>query len=138
MKGSRFSVCVHIMTLLTQFESEYLTSEFIAASINMNPAMVRKEVVKLKKSGLVESKEGKSGGVRLARPSNQINFSDIFLADHQDGENVLSLYKNDPHEKCVIGSQIQDRLSDLFAEVDQAILDKLSGITLADFHAQFV
>ena len=100
--------------------------------------MVRKEVVKLKKSGLVESKEGKSGGVRLARPSNQINFSDIFLADHQDGENVLSLYKNDPHEKCVIGSQIQDRLSDLFAEVDQAILDKLSGITLADFHAQFV
>jgi len=54
MNGSSFSVCVHILTLLSHFRGENLSSEFISCSININPAMVRKEISKLKLLGMTK------------------------------------------------------------------------------------
>lgn len=138
MNGSSFSVCVHILTLLSHFEGEYLTSDFIAGSINMNSAMVRKEIVKLKKAGLVESREGKTGGSTIARSAKSITMKQIFLAVNQEGGHVLAMYKNNPHPKCTIGSQLQDKLSELYAEIDQVVINKLEEVTLHEFHKQFI
>lgn len=137
MNGSSFSICVHILTLLSHFRGENLSSEFISCSININPAMVRKEISKLKKAGLVESKEGKAGGSQIARRADQITMKDILQAVMETGSHLLNVYKNQPNPKCLIGSQIQDRLDRLYLEVDDEVFKKLEQVSLEEFHHQF-
>ena len=66
MIKSRFAIVTHIMTLLASAPDEFMTSNTMAGSLNVNPVLVRKELAGLKKLGLIESKEGKNGGVNLA------------------------------------------------------------------------
>lgn len=68
------------MTLLAKEPSEWFTSEWIAGSINVNPVIVRKELINLKKTGLLESRKGKEGGVRISRKPEEIAISDIYNA----------------------------------------------------------
>jgi DNA-binding IscR family transcriptional regulator len=62
MISGKFAITIHILTLLSKFPEEYLSSEFIAESMNLHPVLVRKEIANLKKNNIVESKEGKNGG----------------------------------------------------------------------------
>jgi Rrf2 family protein len=135
--GSSFSVCVHILTLLAHMRDHYVSSEFIAGSINMNPAMVRKEVSKLRKNGLVESKEGKYGGVRLNRSPLRITMKEIMDAVKDPEHHLIPKYKNEPNSHCPIGNCIEERLEDLFSRVDAKVNQELSKVTLADFYRQF-
>jgi Rrf2 family protein len=133
--NSRFSISLHILTLLERFKDELLTSDYIAGSININPVLVRKEISNLKKHGLVESKEGKAGGFSLAKPPGKILLSDIYNAVKQAP--VLGVLKNSPNPDCKVGRQINKHLDNLYAEVDEALLQKLGRTTLLDFSKKF-
>jgi DNA-binding IscR family transcriptional regulator len=61
MNNTRFATAVHIMTLLAKSPQEWLTSEWIAGSINVNPVIVRKEISVLREAGLITSRQGKEG-----------------------------------------------------------------------------
>lgn len=133
--NSRFSISLHILTLLEKFKDELLTSEYIAGSVNINPVLVRKEISNLKKHGLVESKEGKAGGFSLAKPANKILLSDIYNAVKH--ASVLGVHKNSPNPDCRIGKQINKHLDNLYAEVDDVLVQKLGRTTLLDFSKKF-
>jgi Predicted transcriptional regulator len=70
MNNTRFATAVHIMTLLAKFSQEWLTSEFIAGSINVNPVIVRKEIGVLKEAGLIISRQGKKEEVNYPKLQN--------------------------------------------------------------------
>jgi Rrf2 family protein len=135
MNNGRFSISLHILTLLDRFPDELVSSEFLAGSININPVLVRKELSNLKKHGLVESKEGKAGGFSLGKPSKQIRLSDIYKAVRQVP--VLGHTKNEPNPKCAIGKQINKHLDNLYEEAEEALIKKLDKTTLADFSNRF-
>lgn len=135
MISGRFAISVHILTLLCQKSGELLSSDFIAGSININPVLVRKEIVQLKKAGYVSSKEGKKGGVSLAVNPSKINMGDVFKTVYQDS--VLSFAKNTPNPNCPIGKDINQHLNGLFIKAEQAMLDSLSQLTLLQFSNQF-
>ncbi|HEY9045491.1 MAG TPA: Rrf2 family transcriptional regulator [Ohtaekwangia sp.] len=135
MNNGRFSISLHILTLLDRFPGELLSSEFLAGSININPVLVRKEISNLKKHGLVESKEGKTGGFSLGKPSKQIRLSDIYTAVRQAP--ILGQTKNDPNPKCLVGKQINKHLDDLYADAEDALVKKLGKTTLAEFTSRF-
>ena len=47
--SSRFTIAVHIFACIDTFKEEFkLTSEFLAASINVNPVIIRKILSQLK------------------------------------------------------------------------------------------
>ena len=78
--SSRFTLAVHILTCIKTFgDSNKITSEFLAASTNVNPVIVRKILGQLKKAGIVEVARG-SGGAVLAKPEGEITFLDIYKA----------------------------------------------------------
>ena len=52
MNNTRFATAIHIMTLLAESPQDWLTSEWIAGSININPVIVRKELGVLREAGL--------------------------------------------------------------------------------------
>jgi Rrf2 family protein len=134
MNNIRFATALHILTLLEIQEGEWLSSAFIAGSININPVLVRKEISNLRKQGLLASKEGKGGGSTLAKPASGIFLSDIYEAVRQS---PLLGRSNKPNPKCMVGKQINQHLDTLYAEAEAAMLDKLKKITLADFARQF-
>jgi Rrf2 family protein len=137
MTNGRFAINIHILTALALAGDDWITSEYIAESININPVLVRKEISALRKAGLVKSREGKGGGCQLAHPASSILFSDIYKKVY-DNRTVLGLYRNTPNQKCPVGQQIQNHLTDVYNEAEKALILKLSETTLADFAARFV
>lgn len=135
MGNSRFAISLHILTLLAEMGEELRSSEWLAGSININPVLVRKELSNLRNHGLIESKEGKSGGSTLAKPASKILLSDIYEAVRT--EYILGQSKNDPNPDCRIGRQINRHLDSLYEEVENDLIKKLGKKTLAEFCKQF-
>lgn len=133
MDNLQFATAAHILTLLAG-SKETISSTYLAGSININPAVVRKSLILLREQGLVETKEGKGGGVRLAKPASEILLSDIYKAVNSG---PLLGRTNHPNPECLVGRQINDHLFELYAEADKAIVKKLDGITLQDFRRKF-
>lgn len=135
MNDRRFAISMHILTLLSKNEGEWLSSDFIASSININPVLVRKEISNLRKHHILISKEGKNGGSMLARQPQEIFISDIYKA--VTSHTVLGNSLAAPNPKCPVGQQINERLYALGNEAEKILIGTLSTKTLAEFSAQF-
>ncbi|MDN3588155.1 Rrf2 family transcriptional regulator [Pedobacter aquatilis] len=133
--NSRFPISLHILTLLEDAKGEVVSSDYLAGSININPVLVRKEIVNLRKHGFVESKEGKGGGSYLAKSAAEINLGEVYKAVRT--ENILGQSKNEPNPKCPIGKQINQHLVTLYSDAEHALIGNLSKQTLADFALKF-
>jgi Rrf2 family protein len=136
MNNARFQISVHILTLLAKAGGEPMSSDIIAASININPALVRKEISILRKAGMVQSKEGKNGGCFLAKNAQIILLSDVYKAVKQDAT-ILGKSKNEPNPACPVGRQINQHIAGIYQIADDAVLESLGQITLATFSNQF-
>ncbi len=135
MNNTRFATALHIVTLLASYPEEWVSSELIAGSINVNPVVVRKEIGVLKKAGLVICKMGKEGGYRLGRSVSEIKISDIYHIVHTS--EVLGRKNRSPNPKCNVGRKINQRLDLLFKETDQLVMAFLGQKSLKEFTEQF-
>ncbi|MFC5874141.1 transcriptional regulator, BadM/Rrf2 family [Chryseobacterium arachidis] len=135
MNNTRFATAIHIMTLLAESPQEWLTSEWMAGSININPVIVRKELSVLREAGLIISRQGKEGGSRLAKSSDAISISEIYLA--VKNTEVLGKKNNNPNPACTVGREINEHLNTLFSETDQMVLNFLGNKSLKEFTDQF-
>ncbi|MEM6803597.1 MAG: Rrf2 family transcriptional regulator [Bacteroidota bacterium] len=136
MIKTKFSISLHILTLLALYPDEWMSSSSIAGSLNINPVLVRKELLALKEGALIESKEGKHGGVRLAKKATQIRLSEIFEIV-KGSEHVLSLLKNTPNPNCKVGKQINQNLEVVLSGIDDAIIKELGKQSLEEFKNRF-
>ena len=135
MLSGKFAITIHILTLLTKFPNDYLSSEFIAGSINLNPVLVRKEIANLKSHNIVESKEGKNGGTKLSVDPTKISLKEIFEMTFETIN--LGYAKNQPNPHCPVGKKINQNLSALYADMNQKVSLQLEEISLEDFSNQF-
>jgi Rrf2 family protein len=133
--NARFQIAIHILTLLDYEQGTLVSSDYIAGSLNTNPALVRKEISNLRNHGLIESKEGKGGGYTLGKPATQITLADVFKT--LNVESVLGTSKNKPNPDCPIGRQIDREIGKLYNGIDATVLASLSNVTLAQFTQQF-
>ena len=136
MNNTRFATAIHIMTLLAESPQDWLTSEWMAGSININPVVVRKELSVLKEAGLIISRQGKEGGSQLAKSADSISISDIYRA--VKNTEVLGKKNNNPNPACSVGRDINNHLNILFKETDQLVLNFLGDKSLKEFSAQFL
>lgn len=135
MISGKFAISVHILTLLAKSPEEFLTSEYIAGSINLNPVLVRKEIANLKKHHFVESREGKNGGTRLALAPEKISLEAIFKITFDTIS--LGFSKNDPNPACPVGKQINKNLDGLYESINDKVRLQLKGISLLEFADKF-
>ncbi len=136
MNNTRFATVIHILTILAKSPSEWLSSDWIAASIQINPVIVRKELGALQDQGWVISRKGKEGGSMLLVSSDEINLADIYKV--VKNSDVLGKKNLNPNSKCPIGKDINKELEDLFVEIDEIVFDALQHRTLASFVKQFI
>jgi len=135
MISGKFAVTLHILTLLAKSDGDFLSSEYIASSLNMNPVLVRKEIANLKKHAFVESKEGKNGGTRLLKNPEAISLNDIYKITFDSV--TFGFSKNQPNPLCPVGKSINQNLSGLYADIDQKISKELEDISLHNFAETF-
>lgn len=135
MGDRRFSISIHILVLLAKNEGEWISSDYLAGSMNINPVLVRKELSNLRKYGFVISKEGKSGGCMLAKSADNIYLSDIY--EIVSSQSILGNSLASPNPKCPVGRQINKHLNDLNLEAEKVMINQLSGITIAEFSSKF-
>ncbi len=135
MSNTRFATVVHVLTVLADRPDEWLSSDWIAGSININPVIVRKELGALQDQGWVISRKGKEGGYMLAVSSNKIVLADVYkLVKNTD---VLGKKNLHPNPKCPVGKDINAKLEALFRETDEQVFALLRKKTLKDFVSQF-
>ncbi|MDO5616622.1 MAG: Rrf2 family transcriptional regulator [Cruoricaptor ignavus] len=135
MNNTRFATAIHILTILALEPEAWLSSDYIAMSININPVIVRKMIIDLQKAGLVESKKGKEGGCRLAKKAEEIRLSDILLV--VKNSDILGKKNNNPNPKCNVGKMINENLDQLYNEIDNQIIKSLEQKTLESFALRF-
>jgi Rrf2 family protein len=135
MKNGRFVIAMHILVLLDHAKGELVSSLDIAESININPAMVRKELINLRSCGFVQSKEGKNGGTSLLMDANEITLADIYNSVKQFS--LLGNKKNTPNPSCIIGKSINKHLDKLYSDTEIVLVNELSKQTLKSFSKKF-
>lgn len=127
---TRFSVAIHLLILISESDSP-LSSAQMAASVGTNPSFVRKVLGSLKKAGLIESRQGRTG-YTLAKPSNDITLLQISRALHKgDDASLLKVHKN-PSDQCVVGRHIHSTLGLVFGSAQQEAERALESTTLTD------
>lgn len=128
--SSRFSVAVHVLTLLaTNPAGELLTSDRMAGSVNTNPVVIRRILGQLKKAGLVEVRAA-AGGTYLRRDPATVTLLEVYRAVAVVEEQLFSVHDN-PNPHCAVGRGIQAALDGTLMRAQAALEQELATTTLA-------
>jgi len=117
------------MTLLSVGHKD-TCSETMAHSIGVNPVVVRTLMSRLRRAGLIKTRQGVAGGT-LGRPAEQITLRDIYNAI-EEKHDIFGVHAN-PDKTCPVGQCISPALGELFVEAQNAMEEKLAQTTLAQF-----
>ena len=104
--SSRFTVAVHILSLVAIERNELCTSEWIAESVNTNPVVIRRVIGKLRNAGLIQVRRG-LGGATLEKPLHLITLLDVYRAVEVVEEGELFQFHEQPNPNCPVGANIQ-------------------------------
>ncbi len=132
---SRFTVAIHILSLLDLNKGESRTSDELAVSVNTNPVVIRKILGILKKAGLINIQMGQGGGAMLAIESEKITLKDVYMVFD---ERLFVLHPSKPNVKCICGRNIQPILMEVFSETEQVFVHELSQKTIHQISAEIL
>lgn len=135
--SSRFAVGVHILTLIEFNKEGVSSSEYIAASVNTNPALIRKIIGMLKKAKLVEVHPG-IAGAKLAKNLSEITLLDVYKAVDVVQDNELFNIHENSNPQCLVGRNIQDAITPILATAQLALEKVLSGVTIEDIVQEII
>ena len=129
--SSRFTMAIHMFACIDTFDDQKMTSDFMAGSIGTNPVIIRKLLGQLKAAGLVEVARG-TGGVIITKPLDEITFLDVYKAVECAPDEELFHFHENPNQECPVGRNIHHVLDEKLSQVQKAMEDELSKITLEE------
>lgn len=129
--STKFTIAIHILAVAEYFgEEEKVTSEFLASSIGSNPVIIRNLMSDLKNAGLIEIKRG-PGGIRIARPLDEITFYDVYEAVEKNKDDLFHFHEN-TNPQCPVGRNIHFALYGKLQEVQKDFEESLKKHKLSD------
>lgn len=135
MSNARFAMATHALALLAQSDAGY-PSAYIAGSVNTGAPFLRRVLSMLVKAGLIEAREGRDGGYRLAQPADRITLADIYRATV--GDPLLSPSPAEPSVLCPVGSGMRNAFGSLSGQIEAQVIASLADRTIAGFVADAV
>lgn len=128
-RSQQFSVAVHILCFLEFNKDGRTTSELLAMSVKANPAVIRRIMRKLTKAGLITSTLGTNAAISLSQKADQITLLDVYRATMEDHSEIFIIHR-DTNPTCPVGSKIPFLLDGVYNNVQTAMENELSGITI--------
>ena len=129
--NSDFVLAVHALVYLNH-KAETLSSDILAENICTNAARVRRVLAKLKKAGLVETKEGRvGGGYYFSLDPESTNLNSVAKA--LDVSFISSGWRSgDPHMACRVASGMAGIMDGIYMDMDTQCKKYLESISIAD------
>lgn len=128
--STRFTVALHILTLLASSPGEALTSEYIAASVNTNPVVIRRLLSLLRKAGWADSKNGKGGGWTLVVSADTITLAKVRKAVKEGS--AFAMHSQPPSLACLVGRNIQSALGQVYQRAERKLEEALAQTSIQD------
>lgn len=128
--NSDFCVAVHALVYLSHKDG-ILSSEELAANICTNPVRIRRVMAKLKKAGLIETKEGTDGGYRFLCDASKVSLAQV-AASLEVKFVSTNWHSGDMDKPCFITSGMAAVMDELLDELDDSCKKKLQTKTVAD------
>lgn len=129
MSSGRFAIATHALALLAMSDEEHASRE-VATSINTHPVFLRRVMSALCRAGIVEAREGRGGGYRLARPAERVRLSDVYAAVEPEGP--LGQSPCEPNAECPVGAGIRAAFEEAARSGEAGMLRGLAERTVAD------
>lgn len=129
--SSRFTVAVHILSLVAIERNELCTSEWIAESVNTNPVVIRRVIGKLRDAELVQVRRG-VGGATLQKPLDEITLLDVYRAVEVVEEGELFQMHEKPNLNCPVGANIEAVLELILLRAQEAMESILEEISMEE------
>lgn len=130
--SSRFTIAVHVLICIETFKSDYkVTSDFLASSVNVNPVVIRRLLLQLKKAGLINVKRG-SGGTDIEKPLEEITLLDIYNAVECVEDGKLFHFHESPNRLCPVGKNIHALLDVRLEEIQKAMEKEMKSVSIQD------
>ena len=124
--STRFSVAIHVLTILAVKKDGFVSSEFIAKSVGTNPVVVRRILAALAAAGLVNTHAGTQGGAKLAVCPQSLTLLQVF-----DAVEASRLFRShDPRTPCVVAHSVKDSVERLLQRVEGGLKNELANLTL--------
>ena len=125
---SDFCVAVHALVYLNH-KAKVLSSEELAVNICTNPARVRKVMAKLKKAGLLKTREGSEGGYLFTADPGEVSLAAI--ADVLEIRFVETSWKSgDTDMKCLVASGMAGLMDEVFDDLNEQCRQRLKDVTI--------
>ncbi len=132
--SSRLATAIHAMALIMVAEGEEsgrpVTSDEMAMNIGAHPVHVRRVMGSLREVGLVISQPGPGGGWMLVSHPESVTLGDIYRA--VETESPFGMPPSQPEACCRFAPQLPHALEFALERAEAAMIQELSGVTLAD------
>lgn len=129
MYSTKYAVSIHILSLVALKEQESITSDYIAHSVNTNPALVRRLMSDLKKAGFLQT-QTKIGVTGLLKDPSDISLLEIFQAV-ENNQDLFAIHQ-DTNAACPVGAKIGSVLGQLNGKVQSVFESELASLHLSD------
>jgi Rrf2 family protein len=128
--NSDFTIAVHSLVYLAYLPDHMASSELIAKNVCTNPARIRKMMSSLRNNGFVKTKEGIGGGYILDCNPQEVTLADIYRTVSQ-GSLKPHWCTGDPDQKCLVSSNTQVVMDQIFSEAELYFEKYLEKMTIA-------
>lgn len=132
MRNNKLSVAVHIICAIEKFSKlgYEVNSNFLANSINTNPAAVRRSVAALSKANIIYTENG----------YHIIDFDQLTLYDVQkavDREGHLLYAHANANQQCPVGSKIEATMTTIYDSMQASIEEQMKAQLLSKIIKNF-
>ena len=130
--SSRFTIATHMLIIIAlRGKESKVTSDFLAASVGVNPVIIRKTLSQLKKAGLISVARG-TGGAEIIKDLEDISLLDVYQAVECLGNTgQLFSFHDNPNPACPVGANIHGVLDEKLQKIQLAMEQELSQTSLA-------
>ncbi|MFN8417064.1 MAG: Rrf2 family transcriptional regulator [Cytophagaceae bacterium] len=123
-------VVIFVSDKIRQGQYDYLSTASISEILNIPKPTLVKILQSLSSAGILETKEGKSGGVRLIKKPSQVTVLDVFNA--LEAGKPLFQTSFDINAKGKRPDKAQNLLQKMFKESETAMKNTLSQKSIED------
>ncbi len=125
--NNRLSATIHALVNLAN-RRESISTDALAASLEVNPVVLRQTLGGLRDAGLVRGERGNTMW-SLGRDAASITAGDIYVALGEPSLFVLRNRSDNP--ECLIERAVDEALSAAFEDAQRQLIERLGSISLA-------